>query len=72
VTDGAALRAVLLGNLAIQLLSLGIALRALALGILPSQGAPAVVIHVILGTLFAVALRRVRMVEERTPRASAG
>jgi hypothetical protein len=72
VTDAAALRAVLLGNLVIQLLSLGIAVRALALGIFPSQGAPAVVIHVILGTLFAVALRRVRTVEERTPRASAG
>ena len=72
VTDATALRAVLLGNMVIQLLSLGIVVRALALGIFPPRGAPALVIHVILGTLFAVALRRVRMLEERTPRASAG
>ena len=72
VTDAAALRSVLLGNLVIQLLSLGIVVRALALGIFPPQGVPAVVIHVVLATLFALALRRVRTVEERTPRASAG
>lgn len=70
VTDARGLRAVLVGNLVIQLLSLGIVVRALALGILPPQGAPAVAIHLVLGTLFALALRRVRMVEEQTPRPS--
>jgi hypothetical protein len=72
VTDAAALRAVLLGNLVLQLLSIVVVVRALALGIFPPQGAPALVIHAVLGTLFALALRRVRMVDERTPRASAG
>jgi len=71
VTDAAALRAVLVGNLVVQLLALGIVVRALTLGIFPPQGAPAVAIHLVLGTLFGLALRRVRMVEERTPRASA-
>jgi hypothetical protein len=61
VTDAAALRAVLIGNLVIQLLSLAIAVRALALGIFPPQGAPAVVIHVVLGILFGLALRRLRV-----------
>ena len=71
VTDAAALRAVLVGNLVVQLLALGIVVRALTLGIFPSHGAPAVAVHLVLGTLFGLALRRLRMVEERTPRASA-
>jgi hypothetical protein len=58
-TDRTALRAVLVGNLVIQVLSLLVAVRALALGIFPPQGAPSVVIHLVLGTLFVLALRRV-------------
>ena len=58
--DPVALRAVLVGNLVVQLLSLGVAVRAVALGIVPSQGAPSIVIHVVLGALFALALRRVQ------------
>jgi hypothetical protein len=58
VTDPVALRAVLYGNLVVQALSLAVALRALALGIFPAKGAPSVVIHVVLGVLFALALRR--------------
>jgi len=60
VTDATALSAVLTGNLVVQLLSLGIAARALVLRIIPMQGAPAVVVHVVLGTAFAIALTRVR------------
>jgi len=58
VTDHAALRAILYGNLVVQALSLAVVVRALALGIFPPKGAPSVVIHVILGTLFVLALRR--------------
>jgi nitrate reductase gamma subunit len=58
VTDRAALRAVLWGNVVVQMLSLAVAVRALALGIFPPKGAPSVVIHVVLGVLFAIALRR--------------
>src|SRR5690349_9005838 len=60
VTDPAALRAVLWGNIVVQALSLAVAVRALALGIFPPKGAPSVAIHVVLGALFAVALRRSR------------
>jgi len=60
VTDPAALRAVLWGNIVVQALSLAVAVRALALGIFPTKGAPSVVIHVVLGALFAVALTRCR------------
>jgi len=59
--DPTALRAVLVGNLVVQLLSLGVAIRALALGIFPPQGAPSIVVHVVLGALFALALRRVQV-----------
>lgn len=58
VTDEAALRAVLAGNLVVQLASLVVAARALLLGILPIQGAPAIVIHVLLGAGFAWYLAR--------------
>ena len=58
VTDRDALRAVLWGNIVVQALSLAVAVRALALGIFPPKGAPSVVIHVVLGALFALALRR--------------
>lgn len=65
VSDRQALRAVVLGNLVVQILSLGVAGRALVLGIFPASAAPSVVIHVVLGALFAVA-----MVKLRAPRAS--
>src|SRR5262245_43182842 len=60
VTDDGALVAILTGNLVIQLLSLAVAGRALILHIFPMQGAPAVVIHIVLGVAFAWALLRVR------------
>ena len=66
-TDRTALRAVLVGNLVIQVLSLLVAIRALALGIFPPQGAPSVVIHLVLGTLFALALRRVATMRRTQP-----
>jgi hypothetical protein len=59
VVDPAAVRAVLGGNLVVQVLSLGVAGRALALGIFPVAAAPSAAFHLILGALFAVALARV-------------
>src|SRR5207253_9185894 len=47
--------------LVVQMLSLAVAVRALALGLFPAKGAPSVVIHVVLGALFAVALARTRV-----------
>ncbi|HEX9106307.1 MAG TPA: hypothetical protein VF832_03755 [Longimicrobiales bacterium] len=63
VADVRALRAVLAGNLVVQLASLAVALRALLLGIFPIQGAPAVAIHVILGGAFALYLLRLPRAE---------
>ena len=60
VTDDKALAAVLAGNLVVQLASLAVAARALILGIFPIQGAPAIVIHVLLGSAFAIYLAKVR------------
>jgi hypothetical protein len=60
IAETRALVAILAGNLVIQLLSLAVAGRALVLHILPMQGAPAVVIHILLGAAFALALGRVR------------
>jgi hypothetical protein len=62
VSDATALRAILAGNLAVQLVSLAVAVRALLLGLFPASGAPSVVIHVALGALFIVALLRTRRV----------
>ncbi len=59
VTDYAALRAVLAGNLLVQVASLVVAARAIILGIFPIQGAPAVVVHLVLGTWFLISLQRV-------------
>lgn len=58
--DAAALTAVLAGNLVVQVLSFAVAARAVLLGIFPPSGAGALVIHVVLGAWFAVALVRVR------------
>jgi hypothetical protein len=63
-TDRTALRAILAGNLVVQIVSLAVAVRALALGLFPASGAPSVVVHVVLGALFAVALARTRAVSE--------
>ncbi len=53
VTDETALRAVLAGNLLVQVLSLIVAARAVLSGVFPIQGAPAVVIHTLLSLGFA-------------------
>ena len=60
--DTTALTAVLGGNLVVQLLSLGVAARALLLHIFPIQGAPAIAIHVLLGAAFVIALVRERRI----------
>ncbi len=57
--DKRGLIAVLAGNLVVQLLSLGVVLRTLALGA-GSAVAPGVVIHVVLGALFAFFLLKAR------------
>jgi hypothetical protein len=57
--DGAGLVAVLAGNLVVQVLSLGVVLRTMALGA-GANVAPGVVIHVVLGALFAFFLWRAR------------
>jgi hypothetical protein len=49
--------AVLAGNLVVQVLSLGVVLRTMALGA-GANVAPGVVIHVVLGALFAYFLWR--------------
>jgi hypothetical protein len=61
IADDGALTAILAGNLVVQLASLGVAARALVLGIFPMSAAPAVVIHVLLGAGFAFYLMRVHM-----------
>jgi hypothetical protein len=57
---GAALRAVLAGNLVVQSLSWIVVARALALGIVPAQNAGAIVIHTVLGAGFAYFLWRAK------------
>ena len=58
VTDRRALVAVFAGNLLVQLLSLGVVARAMALGIFPPQAIGAIVIHVALGGWFGLELVR--------------
>jgi len=53
--SGDPLRAVLLGNLVVQILSLGVAIRIATLGV-GTAITPALIIHVTLGTVFAAAL----------------
>ena len=69
LTDDAALRPVLAGNLLVQFASLAVAGRAIIAAVFPIQALPAVVIHTILGTWFAWALARLR--ETATTKASA-
>ncbi|HEV8323934.1 MAG TPA: hypothetical protein VG389_20115 [Myxococcota bacterium] len=57
-TDAATLRAVLAGNLVIQLLSLGVNARAAAYGLVTSQAWGAVVMHLVLAAGFAWFLLR--------------
>jgi hypothetical protein len=57
---GAAVTPVLAGNLVVQVLSLLVIVRALALRIVPAQNAGAVVIHTLLGIGFAYFLVRNR------------
>lgn len=56
--DPRVVRAVLIGNLVVQLLSLGVVVRTITLGVPGTAMAPAIVIHVVLGTLFAYFLLR--------------
>lgn len=51
------LKAVLIGNLIVQILSLGVVVRTMTLGA-GSAVAPGIVIHVVLGALFAYFLAR--------------
>ena len=51
---------VLGGNLVVQCASLAVAARAVLTGIFPIQGAPAIFIHLLLGSAFVIALFRVR------------
>ena len=57
-TTGAALRAVLAGNVVVQAASWLVIVRALALGIIPGQNAGAVVVHTLLGGGFLYFLLR--------------
>lgn len=57
--DRQGLIAVLTGNLVVQVLSLGVVIRTMQLGA-GLAVAPGVVIHVVLGSLFAIFLIRVR------------
>jgi len=72
LTDAAGLRAVLGGNLVVQVMSLGVAARAVLLHIFPIQGAPAIAIHVLVGAAFTVALVRAARSSDagRSPRAA--
>jgi hypothetical protein len=58
-SQGAAVRPVLAGNLVVQLLSLGVVIRTMTLGA-GAAVAPGVVIHLVLGALFATFLVRSR------------
>lgn len=60
IVDDHALKAVLAGNLVVQIASLIVAGRAVLTGIFPPKGAPAIVIHVLLGSAFAFYLWRIR------------
>ena len=60
VADVRALAAVFAGNLVVQLASLAVVVRSLALGLVPMQAMPAVAIHVLLGAGFATFLLRLR------------
>lgn len=71
LTDRRSLTAVLSGNLVVQAVSLIVAARAVALHIFPVQGAPAIVIHLILGAAFAVALARQRGIRDQADRGAA-
>jgi hypothetical protein len=56
--SGPSVRPVLLGNLVVQVLSLAVISRAVALRIVPAQNAGAIVIHAVLGVGFAYFLAR--------------
>jgi hypothetical protein len=60
VTDTRALRAVLTGNLLVQLISFIVVARAILIGLFPSGGAGALIIHLALGLAFVLALRETR------------
>jgi hypothetical protein len=55
---GPALRAVLVANLAVQVLEIAVNGAEIVMGDLPSAAAPGLGIHVVLGAIFALALAR--------------
>ena len=55
---GSALRAILIGNLFIQVAELVVNGWEIAVGLIPAQAAGGIVLHVVLGALFLLALRR--------------
>jgi hypothetical protein len=58
--SGAGSRAILMGNLVVQILSLAVNAGSVLTGQLPAQAVTASVIHVVLGAIFALALTRAR------------
>jgi hypothetical protein len=58
--DGLALRAILSGNLVVQVVSFAVVLRVLVRGLIPVSGASAALMHVVLGAAFAWQLLRLR------------
>ncbi len=57
VTDRRALRAVLAGNLLVQVISFIVVARAILIGLFPSSGVGPLIIHLALGLAFVLALR---------------
>ncbi|MBF8299497.1 MAG: hypothetical protein HW397_546 [Dehalococcoidia bacterium] len=55
---GTALRAVLIGNLAIQAMEIAVNGYEISVGMLPSKAAGGLVIHAVMGVIFLLALRR--------------
>jgi hypothetical protein len=64
---GDGLRAILVGNLVVQILSLAVNAGGVLTGQLPAQAGAASVIHVALGAVFALALRPARSLPGTLP-----
>lgn len=62
---GPAVRAILIGNLFVQAAELVVNAYELAAGMIPAQAAPGLVVHLALGALFGLALRRPSTLPER-------
>ncbi len=57
---GEALRAILVGNVVVQALELVVNAGEIAVGVLPVQAAGGLVIHLVLGAIFVLAMTRAR------------